>query len=171
MLKGAPDKSILTIKCVARFLSLERDGPDRTFDCGVSISMRPPVRDKIKSVQQVLTSDSLTEVDLKISMEGRDRCFDDIFIGRLWRSFKQNIGYLHKLQVGFQAKRVIKDWIEFYNSERRHTALVKRSPDNAVFNTERAQKVAKNQTDYTLAKPLSCPNNWDLFISHIVGAR
>jgi putative transposase len=51
-------------------------------------------------------------------------------------------GYLHELQDGFQAKRVIKDWIGFYNCERSHTALDKRSPDDAVFDTERTQKAA-----------------------------
>jgi hypothetical protein len=40
------------------------------------------------------------------------------------------------LQDGFQAKRVIKDWIGFYNSERPHTALDKRSPDDAFFDLE-----------------------------------
>jgi putative transposase len=50
--------------------------------------------------------------------------------------------YLHELQDGFQAKRVIKDWITFYNTERPHTALDKRSPDDAFFDTERTQKAA-----------------------------
>ncbi|MBU2867298.1 integrase core domain-containing protein [Pacificibacter marinus] len=55
---------------------------------------------------------------------------------------KQEAVYLHELQDGFQAKRVIKDWISFYNSERPHTALDKRTPDNAIFGTERSQKAA-----------------------------
>jgi len=46
------------------------------------------------------------------------------------------------LQDGFQAKRVIKDWIGFYNFERPHTALDKRSPDDAFFDTEQSQKAA-----------------------------
>ena len=51
-------------------------------------------------------------------------------------------GGLGGLQDGFQAKRVIKDWIGFYNSERPHTALDKRSPDDAFFDLERTQKAA-----------------------------
>jgi len=43
---------------------------------------------------------------------------------------------------GFQAKRVIKDWISFYNTERPHTALDKQAPDDAFFNTQRHQKAA-----------------------------
>lgn len=48
-------------------------------------------------------------------MDGRGRYLDNIFIERLWRSLKQEAVYLHELQDGFQAKRVIKDWISFYN--------------------------------------------------------
>ncbi len=58
---------------------------------------------------------TLTEADVKISMDGRGRYLDNIFIERLWRSLKQEAVYLHELQDGFQAKRVIKDWTSFYN--------------------------------------------------------
>ena len=85
---------------------------------------------------------TLTEADVKISMDGRGRYLDNIFIERLWRSLKQEAVYLHELQDGFQAKRLIKEWINFYNIERPHTALDKRSPDDAFFKTERTQKAA-----------------------------
>jgi len=91
-------------------------------------------------------------------MDGRGRYLDNIFIERLWRSLKQEAVYLHELQDGFQAKRVIKDWISFYNSERPYTALDKRSPDDAFFDTERTQKAAWNQPNYILAEPQTCPN-------------
>tara|TARA_R110000737_G_C14318806_1_gene439302 strand:+ start:322 stop:627 length:306 start_codon:yes stop_codon:yes gene_type:complete len=85
---------------------------------------------------------TLTEADVKISMDGRGRYLDNTFIERLWRSLKQAAVYLHRLQDGFQAKRVIKEWIGFYNSEQPHTALDKRSPDNAFFDIQRTQKAA-----------------------------
>lgn len=75
----------------------------------------------------------MTEADIKISMFGRGRYLDYILIERLWRSLKKKAVYLHELQDGFQAKRVIKDWIRFYNTERPHTALDKRTPDDAFF--------------------------------------
>ncbi|WP_083217488.1 integrase core domain-containing protein [Thioclava sp. SK-1] len=85
---------------------------------------------------------TLTEAEVKISMDGRGRYLDNIFIERLWRSLKQEAVYLHELHDGFQAKRVIKDWISFYNIERPHTALDKRSPNDAFFTTEQTQKAA-----------------------------
>ena len=75
-------------------------------------------------------------------IDGRGRYLDNIFIERLWRSLKQEPVYLHELQDGLQAKRVIKDWINFYNTERPHTALDKRSPDDAFFGTGPNQKAA-----------------------------
>lgn len=84
----------------------------------------------------------LTETDVKISMDGLGRYLDNISTARLSKSLKQKAVYLHELQDGFQAKRVIKDWIRFYNTKRPHTALDKRTPDDAFFGTNRTQKVA-----------------------------
>ena len=47
---------------------------------------------------------------------------DNIFIERLWRSLKYEAGYLHELTDGFKAERVIGEWIDFYNTERPHSA-------------------------------------------------
>lgn len=63
-------------------------------------------------------------------MDGLGRYLDNFFIERVWRSLKQEVVYLHEITDGFQAKRVIKDWINFYNTEQPHTALNKRSPDD-----------------------------------------
>ena len=48
---------------------------------------------------------------------------DNIFIERLWRSLKYEAVYLHELSDGFQAQRVITRWMEFYNTQRPHSAL------------------------------------------------
>jgi putative transposase len=45
-------------------------------------------------------------------MDGRGRYLDNIFIERLWRSFKQEAVYLHELQDGFRAKRLHK-WRDY----------------------------------------------------------
>ena len=64
-------------------------------------------------------------------MDGRGRYLDNIFIERLWRSLKQEAVYLREITDSFQAKRIIDDWISFYNIERPHSALDKRTPDIA----------------------------------------
>jgi len=64
-------------------------------------------------------------------MDGRGRCMDNIFIERLWRSLKYEAVYLHELNDGFRAERVIGEWIEFYNTGRPHSALDGRTPADA----------------------------------------
>ena len=73
----------------------------------------------------------LREAGIRISMDGRGRFMDNIFIERLWRSLKYEAIYLHEIADGFTARRVIGAWIDFYNAERPHTALGGRTPAEA----------------------------------------
>ena len=57
-------------------------------------------------------TDTLKDAGVAISMDGRGRCMDNIFIERLWRSLKYEAVYLHELSNGFQAQRVIARWME-----------------------------------------------------------
>ena len=74
---------------------------------------------------------ALKDADVAISMDGRGRCMDNIFIERLWRSLKYEAVYLHELTDGFRAERVIGDWIGFYNTERPHSSLDGQTPGEA----------------------------------------
>lgn len=56
---------------------------------------------------------NLTEAEVRISMDERSRRLDNIFIDRLRRSLKQEAVYLEEISDGFQARRVIKDWMAF----------------------------------------------------------
>jgi putative transposase len=73
----------------------------------------------------------LKDAGVAISMDGRGRCMDNIFIERLWRSLKYEAVYLHELTDGFKAERVIGEWIDFYNTVRPHSALAGRTPAEA----------------------------------------
>ena len=68
---------------------------------------------------------------IRISMDGRGRCMDNIFIERLWRSLKYEAVYLHEIADGYAARRLIRDWVRFYNLERPHAALGGRTPAEA----------------------------------------
>jgi putative transposase len=76
---------------------------------------------------------TLTNAWIKISMDGQRRYLDNIFIEQLWRSLKQGAVYLREITSSFQAKRIIDDWVGFYNSELPHTAPTKRALDTAHF--------------------------------------
>ena len=73
----------------------------------------------------------LQAADIRISMDGRGRCMDNIFIERLWRSLKYEAIYLHEIADGVQARRLIGEWLHFYNTERPHSALDGRTPAEA----------------------------------------
>jgi putative transposase len=73
----------------------------------------------------------LKDAEITISMDGRGRCMDNIFIERLWRSLKYEAIYLHELTDGFVAERVIGEWIDFYNTKRPHSSFDGRTPAEA----------------------------------------
>jgi len=65
---------------------------------------------------------------IKISMDGKGRCMDNIFVERLWRSLKYEDVYLHAYASVAQARARIAAWLRFYNEERLHQAHGYRTP-------------------------------------------
>lgn len=65
---------------------------------------------------------------ITISMDGRGRCFDNIFIERLWRSLKYEEVYLRDYALVPEARTGIGNWFRFYNHERPHQSLGYRTP-------------------------------------------
>jgi putative transposase len=61
-------------------------------------------------------------------MDGRGRCFDNIFIERLWRSLKHEEVYLKDYQRMSEAHAGIEKWFQFYNHRRPHQSLGYRTP-------------------------------------------
>src|SRR5438477_2693726 len=78
------------------------------------------------------TSDDFTGTlkrhGIMISMDGKGRCMDNIFVERLWRSLKYEEVYLHAYATVAEAKAGIGAWLEFYNIERQHQSLGYRTP-------------------------------------------
>ena len=65
---------------------------------------------------------------VQVSMDGRDRCMDNVFVERLWRSIKYEEVYLKAYRNGTEARKGIGAYLAFYNQERPHQALGYRSP-------------------------------------------
>jgi putative transposase len=70
----------------------------------------------------------LQSAGIKISMDGRGRWMDNVFIERLWRSLKHEDVYLKGYSDGREARAGIGEWIAFYNERRLHQALGYRAP-------------------------------------------
>ena len=73
----------------------------------------------------------LRDAEVKISMDGRGRCMDNVFIERLWRSLKYECVYLHAFETGSELRAGLERWIGYYNARRPHSALAGRTPDEA----------------------------------------
>jgi putative transposase len=70
----------------------------------------------------------LAEREIAISMDGRGRCMDNIFIERLWRSLKYEEVYLKDYETVAEARTGIEKYFRFYNQERLHQSLEYRTP-------------------------------------------
>lgn len=70
----------------------------------------------------------LEDVGIAISMDGRGRWIDNVFVERLWRSLKYEEVYLKAYDSVAEARAGIAAWIEFYNFERPHQALDYKTP-------------------------------------------
>jgi putative transposase len=68
-----------------------------------------------------------------ISMDGRGRCQDNIFVERLWWTLKHQYIYLHAFDTGKALRQGLGRWIDYYNHERGHSALDDRTPDEVYY--------------------------------------
>lgn len=73
----------------------------------------------------------LTGAGVRVSMDGRGRWMDNVFIERLWRSLKYECVYLHAFETGSELRAGLTRWIGYYNGQRPHSALAGRTPDEA----------------------------------------
>ncbi len=80
---------------------------------------------------EVFTS-VLKDAQVQISMDGKGRAFDNIMVERLWRTVKYEDVYLNEYADHFSAREHLGEYFKFYNEERRHSGLGKRTP-SAVY--------------------------------------
>ena len=73
----------------------------------------------------------LKQADIAISMDGKGRWADNVFVERLWRSLKYECVYLNAFETGSEAREGIGDWITYYNERRPHSSHGIMTPDEA----------------------------------------
>lgn len=84
----------------------------------------------------------LKDAGIKISMDGKGRWMDNVFIERLWRSLKYEEVYLKAYETVAEARSGIGIWITFYNHERTHQALDRKTPEQVYFNMPKEELAA-----------------------------
>ena len=82
----------------------------------------------------------LQEQGVRVSMDGKGRYLDNIFVERLWRSIKYEEVYLKAYQTVAEARTGINAYLEFYNRQRPHQALGYRTPAQVYQNGQNAHK-------------------------------
>lgn len=90
-------------------------------------------------------TDKLKSHKIRISMDGKGRALDNIFIERLWRSLKYEEIYLNEYQSMEDLKRALKKYFHFYNTARFHQSLEYATPDemyNSIFSKQCLSKAA-----------------------------
>jgi putative transposase len=89
------------------------------------------------------TSEAFTSVlksnGIRISMDGRGRCMDNIFIERLWWTVKYHYLHLHSFANGLELQKGLRNWFEYYNRERIHQSLNRMTPDGCYFKEQLKQ--------------------------------
>ena len=75
----------------------------------------------------------LKAAKVRISMDGKGRCMDNVFIERLWRSLKYEEVYLKAYGTGSEARAGIGAWVDTYNAKRPHQALAYATPDEVYW--------------------------------------
>ena len=103
--------------------ALDRYGPPEIFNS-----------DRAANSPASTSADVLTEAGICISMDGKGRWMDNVFIERLWRSLMYECVYLSEFATGSQARTGIGGWMDFYDRCRPHSSLNDRTPDEAYTN-------------------------------------
>lgn len=94
------------------------------------------------------TSNDFTDIlkshNIKISMDGKGCWMDNVFIERLWRSIKYECIYLQEFDNVYQLKKVIANWLEFYNKNRPHSTFAGLTPEEVYYGDNSNGLMPKN---------------------------
>lgn len=120
-------------------LTLETDFCVSALDRALATGRRPEIFNTDQGCQftSAMFTARLLEAGIAISMDGRGRAFDNIFVERLWRTVKYEDVYLHDYQTPAESRLGLGRYFDFYDHERLHQALAYRTPAE-VYGIERA---------------------------------
>lgn len=77
--------------------------------------------------------DVLINNGIKISMTGKGRCIDNVYIERLWRTIKYEDFYLNCYEDGFALEKGMEQFVNFYNKKRYHQSLNYKTPEEVYY--------------------------------------
>lgn len=116
--------------------NMEVDFCIRAMKIALKSGFKPEILNSDQGSQ--FTSKAWTELlkreGILISMSGKGRCWDNIFVERLWRTLKYEEVYPKNYATGLEAKQGLDWYFNFYNTERIHTSLAGKIPKEVYLN-------------------------------------
>ena len=100
------------------------DGPHPIWPGSIKVSTEEDGKQSV---------DTLKAAGVQISMDGKGRWIDNVFIERVWRSVKYENIYLRAYETGTQLRRGLTAYFDFYNTRRIHQALDYQTPDDVYY--------------------------------------
>jgi len=103
---------------------------------------RPEIFNTDQGVQftALAFTERLKAVGVQVSMDGRGRCLDNVFVERLWRSVKYEDIYLRAYATVVELERGLRSYLRFYNEERLHQSLGYQPPCEVYRGVEKARE-------------------------------
>ena len=98
----------------------------------------------------------LEQHNVRISMDGKGRWIDNVFIERFWRSLKYEEVYLYAYNDLSEAKQAVKRYMRYYNFERRHSSLDKQTPHEVYTTAAKPQPSPSRSRRATVLTPRPC---------------
>ena len=127
------------------------DRSDLRLPLVIATSISKVLRRQVETAQftSFAWTDLLRRASVRISMDGKGRYLDNIFIERLWRTLKYECVYLHAWETGSEAGAGLRNWIDFYNRKRPHSAHGGQPP--AVVYWQRNLTIQPDQQELRVA--------------------
>jgi putative transposase len=123
-------------------ITMEKEFCIEMLEEALMLNKRPEIINSDQGSQ--FTCNEWTKVlinnNIKVSMDGKGRCIDNIFMERFWRSIKQEEIYIKPCDSVTEIRENIKKYINFYNQERPHQSLDYQTPDEVYFGKEKKGK-------------------------------
>ena len=97
--------------------------------------------------------ETLVENGILISMDGKGRWVDNVYIERLWRTIKWEAVYLHSFDSIEDARKALAKYMIFYNQRRPHQSLDYKKPDDIYYNFVDKKEQGKTMPEINILKP------------------
>jgi putative transposase len=93
-------------------------------------------------------TDVLRDHSIRISMDGKGRAIDNVFVERLWRSLKYECTHLRQFETVSELRQALSEYVAFYNTKRYHQSLNYQTPEEVYFGLQASYGKVENPSGF-----------------------